>query len=362
MSKGDHLQTLLKNFVDSQQEIEIAFLYSNQGLLISKYLKEEESSSNTDDSEGVYGAITTLVDNLLNKISLEYKIGNYGTGSFETADHRIVYVETGSEAILMLVCNYNINLNNLFPIAYLVAEKITQLLEDSFDFRFNTLGIPNLNIDESINIGLENFEIKPAKTIINGVYADHQIKRTENVKKMFKLIVLGDAAVGKTTLVNRFLRKEQIGDYRPTLGINIATQNYYVQGYKDDIIQFLIFDLAGQEFFKRVRHEYYTGANCAFIVYDVTRKDTFNEASNFWFNDARKELGNIPIVLVGNKMDLVEQREVSTEEGVAEASKLGCSFIETSALENLNVQDTFKIVGIGLFFQSLEDLEDYDEI
>ena len=357
MSKGEYLQTLLKNFVESQQEIEIAFLYSNQGLLISKYLKDKESSSNTDDFDSVYGAITTLVDSLLNKISQEYKIGHYGTGSFETSNHRIVYVETGSEAILLLVCNYELNLNKIFPIAYLVAEKITQLLEDSFDFRFSTLDIPNLNIDSSLNIGLENFEIKPAKTLINGVYADHYIKRKQNIKKMFKLIVLGDAGVGKTTLVNRFLRKEQITDYRPTLGINIATQNYHIQGYKDDTIEFLIFDLAGQEFFKRVRHEYYIGANCAFIVYDVTRRDTFIEATNFWYDDARKEMGNIPIVLVGNKIDLGEQREVSTEEGVAIAGKLHSSFIETSALENINVQDTFKIVGIGLFFQNLDDFE-----
>lgn len=358
MSKGEYLETLLKNFVESQQEIEIAFLYSNQGLLISKYLKDNESSSNTDDFDSVHGAITTLVDSLLNKISQEYKIGHYGTGSFETADHRIVYVETGSEAILLLVCNYELNLNKLFPIAYLVAEKITQLLEDSFDFRFNTLDIPDLNIAHSFNIGLENFEINPVKTVVDGVYIDHHIERNEKVKAMFKLIVLGDAGVGKTTLVNRFLRKEQVTDYRPTLGINIATQNYHIQGYKEDTIEFLIFDLAGQEFFKRVRHEYYIGANCAFIIYDVTRRDTFNEATNFWFNDARKEMGNIPIVLVGNKIDLVEQRDVSTEEGIAIASKLHSSFIETSALENINVQDTFKIVGIGLFFQNLEDLED----
>jgi Rab family protein len=171
------------------------------------------------------------------------------------------------------------------------------------------------------------------------------------------LIILGDPAVGKTTLVNKFLKKEQVTDYRPTLGINIATQNYYIQGFKDDIIEFLIFDLAGQEFFKRVRHEYYTGANSVFIVYDITRKDTFNEAINFWFNDARKEMGNIPIILVANKIDLIEKREISTEEGASMASKLKCFYIETSAIENINVQDTFKIVGIGLFFKSLEDLE-----
>lgn len=354
MNKEQKLQKLLQNFVESQRDIEIAFLYSNQGLIISKYAKFERKESQ-EEIEGIYGAISAIVDQLIKKIAAEYKIGNYGTGSFETAEHRIVYVETGAEAILLLVCDYQSNLNQLFPLAYLVAEKVAQILEESFDERFNSLEIPNLSFNENLNINLEDHLIDDSKPLIEGVKETHHIKKIANTEKVFKLIVLGSAAVGKTTLVNQFLKKEHYGDYRPTLGINIATQLYRVQGFKDERIRFLIFDLAGQEFFKRVRHDYYKGANCCFVVYDVTRRDTFDEAINFWFKDARNELGDIPFVLIGNKIDLQEEREVSNQEGREIANDLRSSFIETSALQDINVQDTFRIVGIGLFFQNISE-------
>jgi small GTP-binding protein len=254
-----------------------------------------------------------------------------------------------------LVCDYETNLNKLFPIAYLVVEKIAQLLEDSFDFKYNTLEIPNLEIHDSFSLGLDKFSIQESTPIVDGVKTTHQFAKEEQIERLFKLIVLGSAAVGKTTLVNRFLKKENIVDYRPTLGISLSTQQYYVQGFKEDTIKFLICDLAGQSFFKRVRREYYKGANCAFIVYDVTRRDTFEEAINVWHEDAKRELGNIPFVLIGNKFDKEDERKVTKEEGLAKAKEIQSSFIETSALLNINVQDTFKIIGIGLFFKHFEE-------
>jgi small GTP-binding protein len=354
MKKEQTLRELLRNFVESQEDIELALLYSNQGLLISKYAKSAIDKSQ-EQFEGIYGALSAIVENLLDKIAKEYKIGNYGTGSFETSEHRIVYVETGAEAILLLICHYKSNLNQLFPLAYLVAEKIAQILEDSFDERFNSLEIPNLNFERNFDIRLKDHLVTERDSFIEGVKATHQIKHIDKIEKMFKLIILGSAAVGKTTLVNQFLKKGDYGDYRPTLGINIATQLYHVQGYEKELIKFIIFDLAGQEFFKRVRHDYYKGANCVFVVYDVTRRETFDEAINFWYKDARNELGDIPFVLVGNKIDLEEEREISVQEGLDVATQLRSSFIETSALEDINVQDTFKIVGIGLFFQNLDE-------
>jgi len=180
---------------------------------------------------------------------------------------------------------------------------------------------------------------------------------TFNFSTAFKATKVFPAAVGKTTLVNQFLKKEEIVDYRPTLGISISTQRYFVQGFKDDTIKFLIYDLAGQEFFKRVRHEYYKGAKCAFVVYDVTRRETLEEALNFWLQDAQRELGNIPFVLIGNKIDLESEREIAKEEGLKEAERLKCFFIETSALKNINVQDTFKLIGIGLLFKYIDENE-----
>jgi len=354
-TKGENLKYLLINFVESQDNVIIAFIYSKDGLLLAKYGKTEGTLKEDQEKEDVYGAITGIVENLLDKISLEYKSGRYGSGSFETDDNRIIYLEAGLDATLLLVCDYETNLNKLFPIAYLVVEKIAQLLEDSFDFKYNTLEIPNLDIHESFSLGLDKFSIQDSTPIVDGVKATHQFVKEKQIERLFKLIILGSAAVGKTTLVNLFLKKENIVDYRPTLGICLSTQQYYVQGFKDDIIKFLICDLAGQSFFKRVRREYYKGANCAFIVYDVTRRDTFEEATNFWFEDAKKELGNIPFVLIGNKIDKVDEREVTKEEGLAKSKELKSFFIETSALHNINVQDTFKIIGIGLFFRHFEE-------
>jgi Rab family protein len=354
-TKEENLRILLKNFVESRDDIIVAFLYSNQGLLMTKYGKLDSTTKDEKETEDVYGAFTALVENLVNKISLEYEIGHYGTGSFETEDNRIIYLEAGSDAILLLICDYETNLNKLFPIAYLVVEKIAQLLEESFDFKFNTLEIPDLNIHDTFSLGLDKFSINEPKTMINGVTTAHQFRKPKEIEKLFKLIVLGSAAVGKTTLVNQFLKKEDVIDYRPTLGISISTQQFHVQGFKDDIIKFLVYDLAGQSFFKRVRHEYYKGANCAFIVYDVTRRETFDEAIDFWLEDAQKKLGNVPFVLIGNKIDLEDKREITKEEGLEKANKLKSFFIETSALKNINVQDTFKIIGIGLFFKHIEE-------
>ena len=89
----------------------------------------------------------------------------------------------------------------------------------------------------------------------------------------------------------------------------------------------------------------------------MTRRETFDEGVDFWFKDARASLGDVPFVLIGNKVDIQEKRAVSREEGLEKANELRSFFIETSALQNINVQDTFKLVGIGLFFKSEEEVQ-----
>ncbi|MBD3254493.1 MAG: hypothetical protein GF383_05340, partial [Candidatus Lokiarchaeota archaeon] len=141
VKKQESISRLLKNFVSSQSNVEIAFLYSRQGLLISKYgnLKMDNQRMSDDEVEGIHGAISSLIEDLLEKVSFEYKIGHFGTGSFETPENRIIFLEAGPEAILLCVCGYETDLNKLFPIAYLVVEKIAQILEDSFDLRHSSL-------------------------------------------------------------------------------------------------------------------------------------------------------------------------------------------------------------------------------
>ncbi len=356
--KEKNITILMENLVNSGYDVEFVFLYNRQGLLIAKYEKTEtdDNHKNKEDMEEVYGAISTLVDNLFNKISMEYKSDNFGTGSFDTPDHRIIFLEAGPEAVMVCVCNYQADLNRVFPIAYLIVEKIAQLIEGSFDFKVNSLEIPQLSIHRDFDLYLDKHKTENTKPLLDNIYLKHRIEREKKTDINFKLIILGSASVGKTTLVNSFLKKEQLLDYRPTIGMSISMQKYYIQGFKDDIITFLIYDYAGQEFFKRVRHEYYNGANCVFVVYDITRRETFDESIDFWFKDAKEQLGDIPFVIIGNKMDLLDQRQISIEEGKKKAEELRSFFIETSALYNKNVVDTFKLIGIGHFFRIIDIL------
>jgi len=359
IKKQESIAQLLKNFIESRNDVEIAFLYSRQGLLIAKYGELRLGDRiNEDEIEQVHGAISALIENLLNKITLEYRIGHFGTGSFETPDNRIIFLEAGPDAILLCVCNYETNLNKLFPIAYLVAEKTAQILEESFDSKSSDLEIPELIINDKFSLGLDRHISSDSTTSSENIKLTYHMKSTKERKLSFKVIIIGSEAVGKTTLVNSFLKKPLITDYRPTLGISISTQDYYIQGLKKEMIRFLIYDLAGQEFFKRVRREYYKGANCVFVVYDITRRDTFDRAINFWYKDARMELGEIPFILIGNKIDLEEKRQILKEEGLKKAEELSSFFIETSALKNINVQDTFKLIGIGLFFKTMEQIQE----
>ncbi len=136
------------------------------------------------------------------------------------------------------------------PYCYLLVEKVAQILENKFDLKYNTLTIPKFGIGETFEGDLMKAAEKKGDN-------EFQIERKKK-EKFFKLIILGDSGVGKTTLVTQFVKKQYSADYRPTLGISITTTKYFIQGFKDSLIRFIIYDLAGQELFNRVRHAYYS--------------------------------------------------------------------------------------------------------
>jgi len=337
------LTELLKNLVRSQEYVNSALIYSLSGDLKAKY--GQKGAENLDISP-IEGPLVRLLE----RINHEARRGTYGSGTVDTSEFIIAYFEAGKEAILFLICDFYINLDELIPITYLVAEKVTQILEGSFDLAHNSLKIPDLKFQPDFSLNLDKFSPTSKETLLDDGQQHYFIKRAEKNKYMFKVIILGDEAVGKTTLISSFISKKQTTDYRPTIGISISTKNYYVQGFKENEISFLLYDLAGQKFFKRVRRDYYQGANCALIVFDVTRKDTLQNAIEGWYRDARDALGEIPFFLIANKIDLEDKREVSETEGLEAANQIKSFYIETSALENENVRDMFNMVGIRLYF------------
>jgi small GTP-binding protein len=154
-----------------------------------------------------------------------------------------------------------------------------------------------------------------------------------------KVIFLGDAAVGKTSIVSRHITSTFRANYIPSLGANITTREYNIQG---NDITLLIWDIAAQEAFNRIRHQYYNGAKAAFIVYDVTRPSTFEDVI-YWFSDLGEVISKkIPLILVGNKIDL--PAVVSAHSGERLAADIGADFIETSAKTGQNVGMAFEKV------------------
>ena len=156
-----------------------------------------------------------------------------------------------------------------------------------------------------------------------------------------KLIVVGDFAVGKTSLCKRFALGSFKEDYKPTIGVDIYSSRFEIPNKAKVVLN--IWDTAGQERFRKLYPKYYKGAKAALVVYDITSRPTFESVPE-WVNSIRKNVGDIPIVLVGNKADLEPYRRVKKEEGEEMAKKLDLgSFIETSAKSGENVDKPFRM-------------------
>jgi small GTP-binding protein len=155
----------------------------------------------------------------------------------------------------------------------------------------------------------------------------------------FKIVVLGDWAVGKTSLIRRHAKGKFTFDTKATIGVDVTTKQYRLEG--GITITLAIWDVAGQEFWSSVRHQYYGGANAAILVFDLTRPESFWHIKA-WYVDLRDNLGQkVPVVLLGNKTDLPDQRAVTLGEASELADGYGFKYFETSAATSENVDRAF---------------------
>lgn len=155
---------------------------------------------------------------------------------------------------------------------------------------------------------------------------------------VFKIVVIGDSAVGKTQLLGRFTRDEFFLDSKSTIGIEFQTRTVDIARHR---VKAQIWDTAGQERYRAITSAYYRGAVGALVVYDVTRHVTFENVER-WMRELKDHTdANIVIMLVGNKADLRHLRAVPTEDAKAFAERENAFFMETSALEAMNVEDAF---------------------
>ena len=152
-----------------------------------------------------------------------------------------------------------------------------------------------------------------------------------------KLFLLGDSTVGKSSLILKYIKDTFKKIYTPTIGFDNKGKNIILKNGKKVKIHFC--DTAGQERYRSIAFNLIKSATGIILMYDITKKETF-KAIPEWVENVRDHKGkDFPIVLIGNKCDLEEKREVQIEEGKEEAIKNGFSFFETSSKDGINVQE-----------------------
>ncbi|KAF7129753.1 ras-related protein Rab11D [Rhododendron vialii] len=169
---------------------------------------------------------------------------------------------------------------------------------------------------------------------------------SQKIDYVFKVVLIGDSAVGKSQILARFARNEFSLDSKATIGVEFQTRTLVIQ-HKS--VKAQIWDTAGQERYRAVTSAYYRGAVGAMLVYDITKRQTFEHIPR-WLEELRAHADkNIVIILIGNKTDLENLRAVPTEDAKEFAEKEGLFFMETSALEATNVETAFVTVLTEIF-------------
>ncbi|MHA1265719.1 MAG: GTP-binding protein [Candidatus Helarchaeota archaeon] len=153
----------------------------------------------------------------------------------------------------------------------------------------------------------------------------------------WKVVVIGDPFVGKTTLMLNYTQKKFRELYIPTVGVQVSRK---IMKINEKICSLNIWDIAGQQKFAKIRHLFYEGADAVIIVFDITNKQTFINSS-IWYKDyttsTKKKFG----VLIGNKRDLEKNRVIPLEWGQSLSEKMKFEYYETSAKNGYNVEKVF---------------------
>ena len=164
------------------------------------------------------------------------------------------------------------------------------------------------------------------------------VSKEANEDFKIKIVVIGDSGVGKTNLIRRFITDTFSNNSKATVGVEFTSKSYKINKH---IFKIELWDTAGEERYKSITSVYYKGAKGALIVYDVTSQISFDNIGK-WIMEIRDKTSiDITLMIVGNKIDLNQYREVSNEQAMNKAKILGIPIMETSALDSTNVKEAF---------------------
>ncbi|MFW9941790.1 MAG: GTP-binding protein [Candidatus Thorarchaeota archaeon] len=303
------LKTLLNNYIRSLEGILTVIISDKEGFVITS-----ESREDTSD-ESLLGAIAVMMDSYLERIRREF--GNETTFFNITTiqEKKFAYGSMGPRALLLTVSDLSTNDTELRIYTEYIAGKVELLLEGNDNV--------SLEIPEIISL----LSKTRSGTFPTGDYS-------------FKLILLGDFAVGKTSLITRFVQNLFKEDYHSTVGVNISQK--IVKLDENTKVKFIIWDVGGQmPKMAPYRKKFYEGVNSALIVIDRTRPFSLKNVDK-WYNEIKSFIKKeINIILVANKSDLTDKILVSEDDIKSVANKYRFNYIITSAKTGESVNETF---------------------
>ncbi len=336
LRKNKLFTELFNKFLEINKEVEAVIVSDQEGLVIA-------GEKRKDIDMELVSVLTSIINPVLKRMRNEFAFKKFGTANFDTEDHRLLFISVDEERILSLVIESMASTEKLSPYGLFLAEKTSQIIM--------------AEEGDSIQISVPNFEYEAenVERLKNQLY---QMDIGTKGEYRFKFVILGNHEVGKTSIIRRFVEGTFSELYRATIGLNILSHTFEFFGNE---IGVTLYDLGAQKFFKRFRKIYYSGAQAAFIVFDLSNRESFDNATN-WYEELREFVPDVdvPIVLVGNKSDLAEERNIFYQEGVklantlSEKEKIKISYIETSALTGENVQDAFNLISYHYVMKSKE--------
>ncbi|MFX0025192.1 MAG: Rab family GTPase [Candidatus Hermodarchaeota archaeon] len=175
--------------------------------------------------------------------------------------------------------------------------------------------------------------------------------KTESI---YKVIVIGDPAVGKTSLLTKFATNQFEEKYLPTVGVNILKEIINLE--EQVVVNLMFWDVAGQPQFYMLHRPYFNGADAMILVFDITRSSTFSNINNWYSTAVKYGLSGIPRILIGNKIDLKDDRKIIMPMAEHLSEKLNAPYFETSALRGDNVKLIFHKIA-ELVYKFKEELK-----
>jgi small GTP-binding protein len=307
------LNRLLTNYLNDLEGVIAVAIVDKNGLIITS--KKRESAGK--DSDQIIGAVSTLLEGYIDRLKNEFDTKSTFFNITETGDKKFTFCSKGVHSILATISELSISNTELRVFSEYVAEQVELLIKGKENV---TIEIPHI--------------IKVLSKTRSGKLPEGEYTS--------KVIITGDSQVGKTSLVRRFVENKFKDEYITTMGVDITK---HVVNLDDKVeINFIIWDIGGQNF-APYRSKFYNGASCAMIVIDRTRDKTLKSIER-WYEDIKESVDEeIPIVIVANKSDLVDDIVLEEEEINKKAEDLGFNYILTSAKTGENVSTTFQYLG-----------------